>query len=36
MACDDNILPLQERIENVAGDADLEEVYDSERVHPRS
>jgi superfamily I DNA/RNA helicase len=31
MACDDEIIPLQERIENVADDADLEEVYDSER-----
>ena len=31
MACDDEIVPSQERIENVADDADLEEVYDSER-----
>jgi hypothetical protein len=31
MACDDEIIPLQERIENVSDDADLEEVYDSER-----
>jgi hypothetical protein len=31
MACDDEILPLQERIESVADDADLEEVYDTER-----
>ncbi len=31
MACDDEVIPLQERIENVADDADLEEVYDSER-----
>jgi hypothetical protein len=31
MACDDKIIPLRERIENVADDADLEEVYDSER-----
>lgn len=31
MACDDEIIPLQERIENVADDADLEEVYDGER-----
>jgi superfamily I DNA/RNA helicase len=30
-ACDNQIIPLQERIENVADDADLEEVYDSER-----
>ena len=31
MACDDEVVPLQERIENVADEADLEEVYDSER-----
>jgi superfamily I DNA/RNA helicase len=31
MACDDEIVPLQERIENVADDADLEEVYNTER-----
>jgi superfamily I DNA/RNA helicase len=31
MACDDEIIPSQERIQNVADDADLEEVYDSER-----
>ena len=31
MACDDEILPLQERIETVGDDADLEEVYDTER-----
>jgi ATP-dependent exoDNAse (exonuclease V) beta subunit len=31
MACDDEIIPSQERIENVADDVDLEEVYDSER-----
>ena len=31
MACDDEIVPLQERIEAVADDADLEEVYDTER-----
>jgi superfamily I DNA/RNA helicase len=30
-ACDDEILPLQSRIENVADDADLEDVYDTER-----
>jgi ATP-dependent exoDNAse (exonuclease V) beta subunit len=33
MACHDEIIPLQEHIENVADDADLEEVYDSERHH---
>jgi superfamily I DNA/RNA helicase len=31
MACDDEIVPSQERIENVGDEADLEEVYDSER-----
>ncbi len=31
MACDDKVLPLQERIESVADKADLEEVYNSER-----
>ncbi len=31
MACDDEIIPLQERIELVADDADLEEVYNTER-----
>ena len=31
MACDDDVLPLQERIEAVADDADLQEVYDTER-----
>lgn len=31
MACDDEIMPLQERIETVADDADLEEVYNTER-----
>ena len=29
--CDDEVIPLQERIENVADDADLEEVYNTER-----
>ena len=31
VACDDEILPLQSRIERVADDADLEEVYSTER-----
>jgi superfamily I DNA/RNA helicase len=31
MACDDEVIPLQERIEAVADDADLEEVYETER-----
>ncbi len=30
MACDDEVIPLQERIET-ADDADLEEVYNTER-----
>ena len=31
MACDDEVIPLQTRIEAVADDADLEEVYNTER-----
>jgi mRNA-degrading endonuclease RelE of RelBE toxin-antitoxin system len=31
MACDDEIIPLQSRIESVADDGDLEEVYNTER-----
>ena len=31
MACDDEIIPLQVRIETVGDDADLQEVYDTER-----
>jgi superfamily I DNA/RNA helicase/mRNA-degrading endonuclease RelE of RelBE toxin-antitoxin system len=31
MACDDEIIPLQERIETVTDDADLEDVYNTER-----
>lgn len=31
MACDDEIIPSQERIETVADEADLEEVYNTER-----
>jgi superfamily I DNA/RNA helicase len=31
MGCDDEVLPLQERMENVGDDADLQEVYDTER-----
>ncbi|MGH7584493.1 MAG: 3'-5' exonuclease, partial [Gemmatimonadales bacterium] len=30
-ACDDEVLPLQSRIEEVTDDADLEEVYNTER-----
>jgi superfamily I DNA/RNA helicase len=41
MACDDEIIPSQGRIESVVDDADLEVVYDTERhlalrrLHPR-
>jgi superfamily I DNA/RNA helicase len=31
MACDDEIVPLQERIETVGDNADLQEAYDTER-----
>jgi mRNA-degrading endonuclease RelE of RelBE toxin-antitoxin system len=31
MACDDEVIPLQERIETVGDDADLREVHDTER-----
>jgi mRNA-degrading endonuclease RelE of RelBE toxin-antitoxin system len=31
MACDDEIIPLQARIESVTDEADLEEVYNTER-----
>ena len=31
MACDDDVIPLQERIETVTDDADLEDVYNTER-----
>jgi len=31
MACDDEVIPLQSRIESVGDDADLKEVYDTER-----
>jgi len=31
MACDDEIVPLQSRIEGVGDDADLKDVYDTER-----
>lgn len=31
MACDDQILPLQSRIETIGDEADLEEVYNTER-----
>jgi len=31
MACDDEVIPLQSRIESVVDDSDLEEVYNTER-----
>jgi superfamily I DNA/RNA helicase/mRNA-degrading endonuclease RelE of RelBE toxin-antitoxin system len=31
MACDDEVIPLQERIETVGDDSDLREVYETER-----
>lgn len=31
MACDDETIPLQERIESVGDDADLQDVYETER-----
>lgn len=31
MACDDEVLPLQERIEAIGDEADLQDVYDTER-----
>ena len=31
MACDDDVIPLQQRIESVVDDSDLEEVYNTER-----
>lgn len=31
MACDDEVIPLQSRIESVTDDADLEDVYNTER-----
>ncbi len=31
MACDDEIIPSQERMESVADDADLKEIYNNER-----
>ena len=31
MACDDEVIPSQERIETIADNADLEDVYTTER-----
>lgn len=30
-ACDDEVIPLQERIETVTDDSDLEDIYNTER-----
>ena len=34
MPCDDEIVPLQARIESVTDDADLEDAYNTERHLP--
>jgi superfamily I DNA/RNA helicase len=31
MACDDDVLPLQSRIESVADEVELDDVYETER-----
>jgi superfamily I DNA/RNA helicase len=31
MACDDEVIPLQSRIETISDETDLEEVYNTER-----
>ena len=31
MACNDEVVPLQARIETVSDESDLEEIYDTER-----
>jgi ATP-dependent exoDNAse (exonuclease V) beta subunit len=31
MACDDEVIPLQERVEAISDEADLSEVYRTER-----
>jgi superfamily I DNA/RNA helicase len=31
MACDDQVLPSEQRIEGAADDSDLEEIYNTER-----
>ena len=31
MACDDEVIPLRQRIESAVDDADLEEVYNTKR-----
>jgi superfamily I DNA/RNA helicase len=32
MACDDDVLPLQERLKTVADEAELEDIYNTERL----
>lgn len=32
MSCDDEVIPLQERVETVGDDADLQEVYDTDGI----
>lgn len=34
IACDDEILPLRERVETISDEADLEDVHDTERYLP--
>ena len=34
MACDDEVVPLQKRIETVSDDSDLDDVYNTERHLP--
>jgi ATP-dependent exoDNAse (exonuclease V) beta subunit len=31
MACDDEVLPLQDRVENAADESELEDVFNTER-----
>jgi ATP-dependent exoDNAse (exonuclease V) beta subunit len=31
MACDDEVIPQQQRMETAAGDSDLEEIFNTER-----
>jgi superfamily I DNA/RNA helicase len=31
MACDDDVLPLEERLNSIGDESDLEEVYNTER-----
>jgi hypothetical protein len=36
MACDEDVLPLQSRIESVADEVELDDIYDTERQHSTS